>query len=105
MSYVIQKSENTIFSFRRTHEAAVRNSKILVVFNGDLGTANAAPKDSPLNYESEFCNTVALKIILISRVQGQDHQHNPARVLLPYRSNQRGNTEIRFRRNDNQGKL
>ena len=28
----IQKFENPIFSFRRTHEAAVRNSKILVAF-------------------------------------------------------------------------
>ena len=33
----IQKSEKPIFLFRRTHEAAVRNRKIFVVFKGDLG--------------------------------------------------------------------
>ena len=32
----IQKFVNTIFSFRRKHEAAVRNSKILVTSKGDL---------------------------------------------------------------------
>ena len=38
----IQKSENTIFSFRRTHEAAFRNSKILAAFKGDLDAVIAA---------------------------------------------------------------
>ena len=33
----IQKLEKIIFSFKRTHEAAVRNIKILAAFNGDLG--------------------------------------------------------------------
>ena len=37
----IQKFENPIFSFRRTHETAVRNIKILAEFKGDLGTAIA----------------------------------------------------------------
>ena len=46
----IQKFEKPIFSFKRTHEAAVRNIKILAAFNGDLGSANAAHKDSPVNY-------------------------------------------------------
>ena len=32
----IQKLEKPIFSFKRTHEAVVRNIKILVVFKGDL---------------------------------------------------------------------
>ena len=41
--------------------------------------------------------------MILSQVQDQDHQHNLARVLLPYRSNQRGNTETIFRRNDTQG--
>ena len=46
----IQTFEKPIFSFKRTHEAAVRNSKILAEFKGDLGTAIAAHKDSPVNY-------------------------------------------------------
>ena len=32
----IQKFENPIFSFRGAHEVAVRNSKILAAFKGDL---------------------------------------------------------------------
>ena len=50
----IQKFEKPIFSFKKTHEAAVRNSKILAAFKGDLGAAIAAHKDSPVNYKSEF---------------------------------------------------
>ena len=46
----IQKFKNPIFSSRRTHEAAVRNSKILAAFKGDLGAEIAAQKDSPVNY-------------------------------------------------------
>ena len=46
----IQKFDNPIFLFRRTHEAAVRNSKILAAFKGDLGAAIAAHKDSPVSY-------------------------------------------------------
>ena len=42
----IQKFEKTIFSFRRTHKAAVRNSKILAAFNGDLGAEIAAHNTS-----------------------------------------------------------
>ena len=41
-----RKQEN----FSRTHEAAVRNSKIIVAFKGDLGAAIASHKDSPFNY-------------------------------------------------------
>ena len=50
----IQKSENPIFLFRRTHEAIVRNSKILAAFKAELGAAIAAQKHSPVNYGSEF---------------------------------------------------
>ena len=57
----IQKSENPIFSFKRTHEAAVRNSKILASFKGDLGTAIAPHKHSPVNYRSEFRDTTSLE--------------------------------------------
>ena len=46
----IQKFEKTIFSFRITHEVTVRNIKRLAAFNGDLGAAIAAQKDSPVNY-------------------------------------------------------
>ena len=34
----INKYEKPIFLFRRTHEAAVRNRKILAAFKGDLGS-------------------------------------------------------------------
>ena len=56
----IQKSEKPIFSFKRTHEAAVRNIKILAGFRGDLGAAIAAHKEIPVNYGSEFHDTSAL---------------------------------------------
>ena len=46
----IHKFEKPIFSFRRTHEAAVRNSRILTDFKGTLGAAIAAHKDIPVNY-------------------------------------------------------
>ena len=46
----IQKFEKPIFSFKRTHEAAVRNRKTLASFKGDLGAAIAAHKDIPVNY-------------------------------------------------------
>ena len=55
----IQKFGKTIFSFKRTHEAAVRNNKIMAAFKGDLGAAIAAHKDSPVNYGSEFRDTTA----------------------------------------------
>ena len=48
----IQKSEKPIFSFRRTHEAVVRNIKILAAFKGDLGPAISAHKDILVNYGS-----------------------------------------------------
>ena len=56
----IQKFENPILSFKRTHEASVRNSKILTESKGDLSAAIAAHKDIPVNYGSEFRNTTAL---------------------------------------------
>ena len=43
---------NLIFLFRRTHEAAVRNSKILAAFKDELGVAIAAYKESPFKYVS-----------------------------------------------------
>ena len=48
----IQKLEIPIFSLNRTNKAAFRNRKILAAFNGDLGAAIEAQKDSPLNYGS-----------------------------------------------------
>ena len=57
----IQKFGKPIFSFTRTHEAAVRNSKRMAAFKGDLGAAIAAHKDSPVNYGSEFRDTTALE--------------------------------------------
>ena len=56
----IQKPEKPIFSFKRTHEEAVMNRKILVTFKGDSGAAIAAHKDIPVNYGSEFCDTTSL---------------------------------------------
>ena len=56
----IQKFENPFFSFKRTHDAAVSNRKILAAFKGDLGAAIAAHKDSPVNYGSEFCDKASL---------------------------------------------
>ena len=46
----IQKFEKLIFLFRITHETAVRNSKILAAFKGDLGAAITSHKDIPVNY-------------------------------------------------------
>ena len=80
----IQKFGKLIFSFKRTHEAAVRNSKILAAFNGDLGAAIAAHKDIPVNYGLEFRDTTALeKIFLhnedktknISIIKHRSHYH------------------------------
>ena len=56
----IRKFGKPIFSFKRTHEAAVINSKIMAAFKGDLGVAIADHKDSPVNYGSEFRDTTAL---------------------------------------------
>ena len=61
----IQTFENPIFSFKRTHEAAVRNIKILAGFRGDLGVAIAANKDRPVNYGSEFPDTTDLAQLLV----------------------------------------
>ena len=54
-----------IFSFKRTHEAEVSNSKILVAFKGDLGAAITAHKDIPVNYGSEFRDTTALEKLFL----------------------------------------
>ena len=56
----IQKFGKPIFSFKRTHEAAVINSKIMAAFKGDLSAAIAAHKVSPVNYGPEFRDTTAL---------------------------------------------
>ena len=56
----IQKLEKSIFSFRRTNEVAVRNSKIFTAFTGDLDISIAAQKYRTLHYISEFSNTAAL---------------------------------------------
>ena len=61
----IQKFENPIFSFRRTHEESVRNIKILAEFKGDLGAEIAVHKDIPVNYGSEFRDTTALEKLLL----------------------------------------
>ena len=61
----IQKFGNPIFSFKRAHEAAVRNSKIMAAFKGDLGAEIAANKDSPVNYGSEFRDTMALEKLFL----------------------------------------
>ena len=45
MKTPIHKFDKPVFSFRRTYEAAVRNSKILTAFKGDLGAAIVAHKD------------------------------------------------------------
>ena len=56
----IHKFEKPIFSFRRTHEAADKNRKILAVFKGELGTAIVSHKDRPINYRSELSDTTDL---------------------------------------------
>ena len=61
----IQKFEKPIFSFKITHEAAVRNSKIIAAFKGDLDAAIAAHKDSPSNHGWEFRDTTALAQIFL----------------------------------------
>ena len=61
----IQKFEKPIFSLRRTHEAAVRKSKILTAFKGNLGAAIAAQKYSPVNYGSEFRDIASLETIFL----------------------------------------
>ena len=57
----IHKFEKPIFSFKRTHEAAVRNSKTFAAFKVDSGAAIAAHKDSPVIYGLEFRDTTALE--------------------------------------------
>ena len=61
----IQKFGKPIFSLKRTHEAAVRNSKIMEAFKGDLGKAIADHKDSPVNYVLEFRDTTALEQLFL----------------------------------------
>ena len=60
LKITIQKFGKPIFSFKRTHEAAVRNIKILPAFKGNLGASIVSHKNSPVNYRSEFRNTTAL---------------------------------------------
>ena len=83
----IQKFENPIFSFRRTHEAAVRNSKIIAASKGDLGEAIASHKDRPVNYGLEFRDITPLaklflhhedKTKIINIIQQESRYHlNP----------------------------
>ena len=61
----IQTFENPIFSFKRTHKAKVRNSKIRAAFKSDLGAAIATHMDSPVNYGSESRDTRALAQIFL----------------------------------------
>ena len=56
----IQKFKNTTFSFRRTHEIVVSNSKILAEFKGDLGIEIEAQREIPVNYGSELRDIAAL---------------------------------------------
>ena len=62
---LIQKFEEPIFSYRRTPEVAVRNSKILAVFKGGLGAAIAEHKDRSVNYGSEFRDITALENLFL----------------------------------------
>ena len=61
----IHKFGKPIFSFKRTHEAAVRNSKIMTAFKGDLSASIGVHKDSPVNYRLEFRDTTALAQIFL----------------------------------------
>ena len=61
----IQKFEMHILSFRRRHEAAVRNSKIFAELKGDLGAEIASQKDSSVNYGPEFRNAAALSQLFL----------------------------------------
>ena len=61
----IQKFENPIILLSKTHEAAVRNSKILAAFKGDLGAAIAAQNDIPVNYGSEFRDIASLEKLFL----------------------------------------
>ena len=70
----IQKFENPIFSFNRTHEVAVRNRKILASFKGDFGAAIVAHKDIPVNYGSEFRDTTALAQLFL-------HQEGKTKII------------------------
>ena len=56
----VQKFEKLILSFKKTHEASVRNMKIHAEFKSDLGAAIAAHKDITVNYRLEFRDTTAL---------------------------------------------
>ena len=56
----IQKFENPIFLFRRTHKVAVRNSRILASFKCDLGAAIAPHKEIPVDYRLELRDITAL---------------------------------------------
>ena len=61
-----QKPEKTIFTFRITHEAEVRNRKIRAAFNSELGAAIAAQKDNPVNYGWEFRDMESLAKLFLN---------------------------------------
>ena len=56
----IKKLDKPIFLFKIKNEAAARNSKILAAFNINIDAEIAAQKVSPLNYRSEFYDTMDL---------------------------------------------
>ena len=62
---LIHKFQKPIFSFRRTHEVSVRNSKTIAAFKGDLGAAVAVKNYNPINYGSEFRNIVSLEKLFL----------------------------------------
>ena len=98
----IQISRKPIFLFRRTHEAAVRSSKILAAFKGDLGAVIAAHKDRPVNYRSEFRDTTDLAKLFLH------HKDKPNIINIIQQGSRYHldpNKKIRFRRNHTQGKL
>ena len=74
LKILIQKLEKPIFSFKKKHEAAVRNRKILAAFKGDLGAAIAAHKDSPVNNGSESHDTTSLEQLFL-------HQEDKTKII------------------------
>ena len=80
----IQKFKNPMLFLMITHDAAVRNSKILASLKGDLGASIAAQKYIPVNYRSEFRDIAALEKIffyhedrtnIINIIQQGSHYH------------------------------
>ena len=51
--------------FRISHDAEVRNSKIIAAFKGDLGPEIAAQNYIPVNYGSEFRDIASLEKLFL----------------------------------------